>query len=42
MSKVPEAENDRWVGEKGMVVFKFWAAEFPGVKRFTGNNPSVV
>ena len=35
-------ESEPWLSENGMVLFKFWAAEFPTVARFTGNNPDVV
>ncbi len=39
---VDGSETESWISEDGLVVFKFWAQEFPSVKAFSGNNPNVV
>lgn len=33
---------EAWLGDDGMVVFKFWADDYPELKRFSGNNPDVI
>ena len=37
---VDGSETESWLSENGMVVFKFWAQDFPSVKTFSGNNPN--
>ena len=38
-AKVPPQETESWLSDGGMIVFKFWAQEYPSVSRFSGNNP---
>ena len=38
---VDPTETEPWVGAGGAVVFKFWATDFPTVKRYSGNHPAV-
>jgi hypothetical protein len=33
---------DAWFSEGGLVVFKFWARDFPGVSAFSGNDRNCV
>lgn len=37
---VPSAEDEPWLSDDGLVVFKFWAIDFPTVRRYSGNNPA--
>ena len=39
VSKVRNEETESWLSEGGLVIFKFWARDYPSVKKFTGNNP---
>jgi hypothetical protein len=41
VSTAPAAETGSWLNQNGNVIFKFWATDFPGVIRFSGNNPAV-
>jgi uncharacterized membrane protein len=40
VSSVPPGDAEVWLSANGMVVFKFWATDFPSVHRFSGNNPA--
>jgi hypothetical protein len=37
-AKVPEEEALGWLSEGGMVIFKFWAKEFPEVNVLSANS----
>ena len=39
--KVTDEYVNEWFSESGLVMFKFWASDFPSVKMFSGNNPDV-
>lgn len=36
------SEGPQWLSEDGLVLFKFWATDFPRVHDFSGNNPDVI
>ncbi|WP_426339203.1 hypothetical protein ACN9MZ_23100 [Pseudoduganella sp. S-14] len=36
------SEGPMWLTEGGLLLFKFWASEFPTVHDFSGNNPNVL
>ena len=42
VAKVDGSETDAWLSEDGMIVFKFWASDFPNLKMFSGNNPDFI
>ena len=35
------AEAEPWLRECAPVIFKFWATDFPSVRRYSANNPAV-
>ena len=41
VAKVPSNETESWLSEGDLIIFKFWAKEFPSVKIFSGNNPDI-
>jgi hypothetical protein len=42
VAKVPSDETEAWLSEGGLVIFKFWAKDFPSVKIYSGNNPNII
>lgn len=42
VAKVPAELAEPWLSEGGLVIFKFWAANYPSVKMYSGNNPDVI
>jgi hypothetical protein len=40
--KVPAYDAMSWLNESGLVVFKFWAVNYPSVQMYSGNNPDVI
>lgn len=41
-AKIRPDEAESWLSDGGLVIFKFWAQEFPSVNIFSGNNPHVI
>jgi hypothetical protein len=39
---VEMAEAGSWLNDSGLVIFKFWATDFPTVRAYSGNNPAVI
>ncbi len=42
VAKVSSNETESWLSENGDIIFKFWAENYPNIKKYTGNNPSVI
>lgn len=42
VAKVPSNETESWLSEGGLIIFKFWAKDFPSLKMFSGNNPDII
>ena len=42
VSKVSSSEAEPWLSEGGMLIFKFWAVNYPSLCGYSGNNPESI